>query len=178
MYRFQYTLSEHDYFEFNKYHTFNAPANKKSLLINRFMIPIGLVICGAGIGVLMDEPFLTYYFFIAFGLIAILWLIFYKRYIISRIKKNIEQIKKSGKLPYQTEATISFEDDFFCESTDEGELKLKYTAIERVVTAEEAIYIYTNAIQAVILPMTVFADTQNRDDFLRFIEEKRLTAQQ
>lgn len=177
MYQFQYMVSEHDYFEFNKYHAFNTPISKRRLRTQHLIIPVFFVGIGVGMGLIVDEPFLTYYFYIVFGLIAILWLIFYKRYITWRIKKNIENIRKSGKLPFQSEATISFEDDLLFQSTKEGELKLKYSAVERVVTTEEAVYIYTNALQAVILPMSVFSDSKNRDDFLRYIEERRSTAQ-
>jgi len=78
-----------------------------------------------------------------------------------QIKKNIGRIKKSGKLPYQSDITIFFEDDFFIETTEIGEGRVKYSAIERVIKAEKAIYIYTNAVQAMLLPFTVFLTNKN-----------------
>jgi len=174
MFQFCYTLSEHDYFEFNKYHAFNSPANKKNMLIYRFVVPIIFVICGLIAGAIVDEPIVTYYFYFAFGIAAILWLIFFKWIMTKQIKKNIGRIKKSGKLPYQRNVTISFEDDFFVETTESGESKVKYSAIERVIIAEKAIYIYTNAVQAMLLPFTVFSNEQKRDEFIVFIEKKRI----
>jgi len=58
--------------------TTNAPANKKNMLINRFVVPIIVVICGLITGTIVDEPVVTYYIYIAFGIIALLWLIFFK----------------------------------------------------------------------------------------------------
>ena len=174
MFQFCYKLSEHDYFEFNKYHAFNSPASKKNMLIYRFVVPIIFVSCGLIAGTLVDEPVVTYYFYIAFGFAAILWLICFKWLMAKQIKKTIGIIKKSGKLPYQSDVTISFEDDFFVETTENGEARVKYSAIERVIKAEKAIYIYTNAVQALLLPFTVFSDEQKCDDFIVFIEEKRV----
>lgn len=172
MFQFSYTLSENDYFEFNKYHAFNSPGSKKNMLLFRFGVPIISVVCGLIAGTIVDEPVVTYYFYIAFGIVAILWLIFFKWLMVKQIKKNISRIKKSGKLPYQINVTISFEDDFFVETTENGEARVKYSAIERIIIAEKAIYIYTNAVQAILLPFTVFSDEQKYDDFIVFIEKK------
>jgi len=173
MFQFCYTLNENDYFEFNKYHAFNSPASRKNMIIYRFIVPIIFVACGLIAGTIVDEPVVTYYFYIAFGIVAILWLIFFKPLMAKQIKKNIGRIKKSGKLPYQSNVTISFEDDFFVETTENGEARVKYSTIERVIITEKAIYIYINAVQAILLPFTVFSDEQKHDDFIVFIEEKR-----
>lgn len=171
MYHFRYTLDEQDYFAFNKYHLFNSPTNKKNLLANRLVVPIMFVLCGLFIGTIVKEPFLSYYFYIAFGIVAICWLIFFKTIMKKQIKRNMKRMKKRGKLPYQRDITISFEDDVIVEITENGESKVKYSALERVITTEKAIYIYINAMQAILLPCAVFSDEKERDDFIVFISK-------
>lgn len=173
MFKYQVALSEKDYLDFNRYHAFNSPASKKYMFKYRFIVPIIFIFCGAGIGTMVDEPVVSYYFYIAFGIAAILWMIFFKWIMAKQIKKNIGKIMKSGKLPYQNEAAVSFEDDFIVETTNDSEMKVKYSAIERVVTNGEAFYIYINAVQAIILPFSVFTDESSRDNLLGFIEERR-----
>lgn len=173
MYQFCYTLSEHEYFEFNIHHAFNSPTSKKNMLFYHFVPPFIFVICGLFLGTIVEEPVTSCYFYVAFGIVAILWFTFYKWIMIKIIKKNIKRFKKSGyKLPYENSVIISFEDEYFVETTEKGDSRTKYSAIELVVSAEKAIYIYINAVQAIILPFTVFSDEQKRNDFLVFIEGK------
>ena len=44
MYQFKFSLNDDDYFEFNKYHMFNAPASKKSLAFSKLLFPILLAV--------------------------------------------------------------------------------------------------------------------------------------
>ncbi|MGL6201474.1 MAG: YcxB family protein [Lachnospiraceae bacterium] len=171
MYQFCYTLSERDYLEFIKYHAFNTPENKKSMLIYRFVVTIIFIACGLAFGSIADEPDLSY---IVFGIVVVLWLILFKWIEGKRIEIKNWIIKKNGNLYYQSDVTIYFKDDFYTYTTEIGEEEVKYSAIERVIMNERAIYIYTNAMQAILLPFIVFSNEQNRDDFMMFIEEKRL----
>ena len=52
MFQFCYTLSEDGYFEFNRYHAFHSPANKKNMLIYRFVVPIIFAVCGLIAGII------------------------------------------------------------------------------------------------------------------------------
>lgn len=173
MYKFQYSLSEQDYLAFNIYHAFNSPLGKKRMAIYRFVYPLAILVVGLACGMLTDEPIVAWYFRIAFGLFALCWFIFFRRIMVAFIKRNIAKIKKSGKLPYQSNTTLSFEDDSFLETTESGELKVKYAVIEHIVTNEDTIYIYMNAVQAVLLPYSVFADENDRCVFIDFLNDKR-----
>lgn len=174
MYQFCYKLNEHDYFEFNRYHIFSSPAYKKTMLFNQFGAPTILFACGLFLRTIMKEKFLSYSFNIFVGIIAILWMIFFKWITTNELKRTIGKLKKSGKLPLRGDVAISFENDFFVETTEIGESKIKYSAIEHVVMTEKAIYLYTSVMEATLLPLTIFSDEQKRDDFIAFIEKKRV----
>ena len=191
MCKFSYKISESDYLEYNNYHAFNSPESKQSMLIYRNVFAIVFIICGlafGAIGALVDMPYISYSFYITFGIVTVLWLIFFKWIMKKQIKKNIGRVKKKGEL-YQGNVMISLDDDFIIETTEDGEAKVKYFYIDRVIMSEKTIYIYINAkqaimlpfsvfylyinaMQAILLPFSVFATEQSRDDTLTFIEEK------
>lgn len=123
------------------------------------------------IGAIVNKPYISYSFYIAFGIVTVLWLIFFKWIMKKQIKKNIERVKKKGKL-YQGNVKISLDNDFIIETTENGEAKVKYFYIDRVIMSEKTIYIYINAKQAILLPFSVFSTEQSRDDTLTFIKEK------
>lgn len=172
MFQFHYMVSEDDYIELNQYHAFNSPANKKYMLISRFVFPIIFVVIGLIAGRKANELYNTYLFYAAFGIAAILWLIFYKQIMAELVKAGVKRTKKSGKLPYHSDVTIYFDNDFFVEASENGEARVNYSVIERIIIAKKAIYIYTGAVQAILMPLTVFSNEQNRDDFIAFIEKK------
>lgn len=173
MFKFNYTLSDNDYFEYNVFHAFNSPFGKKNALIARFLFPVLFIMIGLILGFLMTDDIATWCFPILFGLVAVYWLIFFKRFMTKQIKKNMNRVKKTGKLPYHKEITISFEDDLIIQTTQNGEAKTKYSAIERIAISKNAIYIYINAVQAILIPFTVFPDNKSLEEFLIFFKEKR-----
>ena len=81
-------------------------------------------------------------------------------------------MKKYGKLPYGKDVTISFGEDSLIEITPETETKVKYTRIENIVGGTFAIYIYISAVQAFVVPVSVFPSIQEQDEFWNFIHDK------
>jgi len=177
MYQFKYTFSEHDYLEFCKFNAFNTPEGKKHMLRYRNTFVIIFLFSGiafGSIGAITNKPFLFYSYLIGFGILIVLWLIFFKRIMEIKIKRDIERLKQSGKLPYSSNVTICFKDDYIVKTSEDAESTVKYSAIERVLVTEKALYIYINATQAFVMPATLFYDVHKRDDFIKFLEEKRV----
>jgi hypothetical protein len=173
MHQFKYTLSDNDYFEFNKHHLFNAPANKGGLVAARLMVPaifvvfllLSLVFIGFDVSLFIGQV-------VGYTIISVAWGFLVKPFYVFTLKKNIKTMKKHGKLPYVQDILICFDEDSVIETTPETETKMKYTKIERIAESNLAIYVYTSAAQAIILPFSVFESEKQRDDFRDFIHCK------
>ena len=173
MYQFEYTMDENDYFEFNKYHLFENPANKKRVLIRRLMVPLACVVIWL-IFLLLGADFdtLSVLLFV-YSVFSVMWFLSYKYSLIFSLRRNIKAMKKQGKLPYSNEVIIQFNEDCFIETTSATETRTKYTNVEKVVLGKSAVYVYMGAIQAYIVPFSVFETEKQKEEFCAFIENKR-----
>lgn len=179
MYKFSYTSNDKDYWEFNKYHLFNSSANKRGLLFLRLIIPIALLI-GSIVGMYEDgvpfDVFGILSLVLVCGGLSTIWWFLAKPFNLFFLWINIRMIKKDGKLPYNSESFIEFNEEDFTEKTEQGESKVKYSIIEKVAIVKKWIYIYTNATRAYIIPDYVFETTVQKDEFIEFIFTKAKNA--
>jgi len=172
MYQFEFKLDDSDYLEYNKYHRFNSPSGKKNLLIMRLLAPIFYV---AFLILTYENPIKLIINFFFFAIISVIFFFIAKPIDILFLKLTLKAIKKDGKLPYGNDVLIQFDEDFFVETTNESETKTNYSKIEKIAVGKKAFYIYVNALQAYIIPFSVFKTEQHRDDFLAFINNKTRT---
>lgn len=165
MFEFNYELNDDDYYEFNKFHIYNAPMHKKELFLARILPPVIFILISLIVGNVI--------IYITAGILSIGCLVSFKKLNNYAIKRRIQRMKKTGKLPIEDNVILRFHDDGFVEITEKNESKFSYTCIERVENAESAIYIYTGAIQAFIIPHHVFKDKIEEEMFLEFINQKK-----
>lgn len=168
---FSFTLNEQDYFEYNKYHLYNTPALKKRLLIARFGLSAFFIIFGIVYGKILEIFGIS---LVVFGLLALLWIIFFRSIQSRQIKRNLKVMKKAGKLHYDKEISLHFQDECFTEATPDSEAKIKYSMLERVAVGDTDIYLYTGAAMAYIVPCRAFKDIGEKDAFLTFIASKTM----
>lgn len=110
-------------------------------------------------GSVIEYPTIAY---VVFGAMAFVYLFFYKRLSLRGLKNNLKRMKKAGKLPYPSNTTITFFEDYFFEKTDTSETKMSYLNVEHVDDSDMAVYIYTGAISAYIVPNRAFKDSEER----------------
>lgn len=167
MYTLSFSLTDADYFEFNRHHHLGKASSGKFI---RAMRVIMLVMAGI-------VAFLTYVVGFRADLIIIctvaLVLVFgYDRLVLILLKLQISGLKKKGKLPYGKNVQMQFDEETYTEVNELNESITKYTALERVVKGREAIYLYIGAMQASIIPFSAFETEKDNDDFLAFIISK------
>ena len=102
----------------------------------------------------------------------VLWFVFYKyifRFSNWIIKFQIAVLKKDGKLPISKSNRLQFEDEFIHEFTDFAETKIRYASIERIEEGAYAIYAYFSAVQAIIIPFSVFDSAVAKEEFVSWL---------
>ncbi|NLD59215.1 MAG: YcxB family protein [Clostridiales bacterium] len=172
MFEFKFALDDNDYLLFNRYHLLNSPSGKKALTMYRLVVPIVFLavilifyIADAGPRLIIIEAILM-------AIVSALWLAFSDKLLLRSVNKNILKMKKTGRLPYSSEAVLKFGEENVHEITPNTENKTDYSLIEKIAVTEKAIYIYFSTVQAYILPITAFSDEAERRRFLEFIHSK------
>jgi len=174
-YQFEFKLSDVDYFEFNKFYIENAATHKDSLLNNRWLLGSACLFLSLSAFYVFSVTGTLLTLIVAVFALAVsaVYLVGLNRFFASiMIKSAMKRMKKDGKLPYGKDNIIQFDEDSIIEFADEAETKRKYSAVEKVVCGKSAIYIFTDAAQAYILPLSVFGAETQRNEFLTFINRK------
>ena len=178
MFEFEYTMTKEDYLRYNEYHFLNSKSGKTQ--IKRYRWTVGIVAA-------VMFAFAVYYTvelgfdvlvgaLLMLGAVSGVCMIFGKKIIMRNLKKAVDKAAADGKAPYGYKSAISFKDEYIECISELKETKIRYGAIEKVCSSDDAVYIYIEALQALVLPERVFADEAQKRSLLEFVGAKRKTA--
>ena len=172
MFEFKITLNDDDYLLFNQYHLLNNLIGRRTLMYFRLIIPFICLVIAFIFDIVNSDFLLILIEAIVMAILSILWICYSKRIILNSMKRSLEKIKKEGRLPYNNEAIIKFDNESIHETSPNTESKTKYSLVEKIAVTEKAIYIYFSSVQAYILPATAFSEDAEKQKFLEFINLK------
>lgn len=171
MFEFLYTLTEQDYLTFNEYHIEYSPAFKKSRVILRFLPPVFFLLLVVMTYITSQDSMLLYIMGGMALIASVLWIILYKNIMKKNVKKQIRRLAKTGKLPFNRQVNMRFEETSFVEASSDVASRINYSKIERILAGRYVI-IYINSMQAHILPGHIFQNREHQDAFLSFLQTK------
>lgn len=172
MFVFQYSLTENDYVAFNEYHMAYSPATKINRWVLRLMGPILFLLLFFIMYIIIDDPVLVAVEGVVLPLIfSVLWMVFYRKIIQLQIRGQVKRLAKAGKMPFNREITLHFDENAFIAISPDTETKSSYTIIERIITGKY-IYIYIGSMQAYIIPAYVFQNEEHWSAFFMFLQTK------
>ena len=171
MFEFDYTLSEKDYIEFNRYHAQYSPAGKRGCNVALDIVIVALLL------VLVTELISgntgdMIYTLIAFLVIGVIMFFLRGPMLRWNINLSIKIMKKSGRLPYENQVNLRFENDLIIDKTPMTEIKTLYAKLERIAVGSSGVYLYTSAASAILIPNTAFTNAAQKYDFLQFMHQK------
>jgi len=173
MFQFNYTLSEKDYYDFNEYHLLNSPMNKKGILFYCILLPVLLASMILFFWLRYQNFIQILIMIIAASILSALWILFLlKKLLLLNMKSQIKRIKKLGKVVWGVETAVSFGEEFISDISELGESKFKYSVVEKIAVGKTAVYVYIEALRALILPFPVFESEEQKQEFLSFINNK------
>lgn len=172
-FRFDITLTEEAYLDFNKFHATESATGKKT--VRRGKLTILAVILAFTLLELVvtgwNEEF--------FGFLAIMVLMgvssfcFFNKLALLMVKLQIKQLKKTGKLPFDTQTTYEFYEDKLALTVSDGRMEQSYDGLERVcVVPERFLLIYRNTSQAFVLPIPQIRQQGDLDALVQFLAQK------
>lgn len=160
----EYEFNKQDYIDYNLYHIHNSPTLKKSLFIQRFIVPIIFLVFPLLLQFIGDDiPF--WYWSVLFSITFILWIIFFPRIHEKTMIKRVSKLLNEGKNNnIFGKHMLSISDDGIYGKTEASESKWKH--VEKVVETENHILVYVSSISAIIVPKRAFSSNEQKGRFL------------
>lgn len=167
--KLEFILEEEDYIKFNIYHMDNSKTYRNSILIQRYVTPIIFLMPPFVLAKITPAPFS--YWMTCFGITFLIWICFFKKYLIGKVKRNIKKrLKEGNNNGLLGKRTIEISDNEIKETTEYRKDSVNINSVENVIINEEYIFMYINSIEAFIIPLRVFKDKQEKNDFMKYIE--------
>lgn len=167
----QYELTRQDYLNYNLIHLDHSKTAKKTINLQRFLVPILYIVLAFLMAWIGDIPLL--YWLIVFSVAAIGWIMFFpqytKRVVSKRISKMLDEGENKGLLGKQE---LSLMDDGILVSNEYKESKTKWNSIDNILVTDDYILVYVSAISAHIIPTRIFNNQADMNQFISLLNEK------
>ncbi|MBQ6018994.1 MAG: hypothetical protein IJL26_02340 [Clostridia bacterium] len=175
MFHFNVSLTERDYYEFNKFIALHSVLGKKQMRQIRILIALLSLIIAITVFLRAGGPIDAARFIASFLIAAVFCAVLQailKPLTLLSLKMRLKQMKKTGKLSYHASAELTFGEESVCETTPSSRSEEYYQAIERICYLPgRIIYLFTDLSRAYLLPVTAFASQAELESFLTFIED-------
>ncbi|MDF2988016.1 MAG: hypothetical protein K0R50_3526 [Eubacterium sp.] len=164
----EFDLNKQDYIDFNIFHAMNSDTVKKSLVIQRYLAPIIFLIVPFLIAGLADLPLI--YWMCVFIVIGAVWIIFYPKYFKAMILKRVAKILDEGKNEdLWGKHRVIVNEEGLLEQSKNGENKINWNGVERIVSLNQHFFIYISSVSACIIPKRAFKTNEDTVMFYEFI---------
>lgn len=173
LYQLNITMTEEDYIAYNEFHSLESKEGKKQLRKGRILYLLFTAALMVLFLLVVGRSSLTPIYVALMALYTAVYMAMYKKVVKKNIRKQITVMKKSGKLPFDPQATFEFYGDRLVEITPDKRIEQRYDGIQRVcVLPDRYILLYHTTVGAYILPIPQIGSQVNQADFLRFLSEK------
>ena len=173
LFQLHITLSEDDYLDFNKFHSFESMHGKKLIDKTRIFFVLAMIILA--VLFLLVTGFTTFSITYAALLLffTLLYTVFLKKILTRNIKTQIKRLKKMGKLPFDPVSTLEFYEDKMVEITASKRTEQSYNIFERIcIVKDRYILLYYSSVSAYILPVAQINTQVDEKEFVYFISSK------
>ena len=173
LFQLNINLSEDDYLDFNKFHSFESMHGKKLINKTRIFFVLAMIILAALFLLVMGLTTFSITYAVLLLLFTLLYMVFFKKVLTRNIKAQIKRLKKTGKLPFDPVSTLEFYEDKMVEITASSRTEQGYTIFERVcVVKDRYILLYKSSVTAYILPVAQIKAQLNQENLVDFLSKK------
>lgn len=173
MLEFNYSIAEDDYLRFNTHHVLNTDVGKKALKTYRFTFIVISLCMLLIVAVISRDLTLIILEAVLLGILLLIWLLLSNQNYLNAIKRKLTSMKKKNiPLPYSEESKLSFGDESFTDFSNNIATTYNYAIIEFIWVTPTDIYIYINAVSAIIIPFTAFSSVDEINSLIGFLATK------
>ena len=172
-------LKDSDYFDFNTFHSLESHFGRKQIKKIRLIYIATMLILLALVLFLAGSYSFAIIYTILMSAFTVIYMLLFKKIVKRNIRKQIEKLKKNGKLPFDAVSQFEFYDNKFAEITSDKRIEQSYDSLEKIcVVRDQFLYLYYNSISAYILPLAQIESQVDKNEFLSFIFQKCKTVEQ
>ena len=169
-----YELTEEDYINFNLYHIKHSKMGKRSLLLQRIVSPLMFIIVAYLYAMIGNLPFLP--LFITFGIVSIIWIIYYPKYFYGLIARNAKKMIKEGKNDdLLGNHQLILTEEGLVDTTANKETKVTWSGITIIQEDDGYIFLYNSSVSAYILPKR---ELDHVDEVRQYIQSKGIVSEE
>ena len=173
LFQLNINLSEDDYLDFNKFHSFESMHGKKLINKTRIFFVLAMIILAALFLLVMGLTIFSITYTALLLLFTLLYMVFFKKILTRNVKTQIKRLKKVGKLPFDPVSTLEFHEDKMVEITALQRTEQSYSIFERIcVVKDRYILLYKSSVGAYILPVVQVKAQLNQEEFVDFLSSK------
>ena len=173
LFQLNINLSEDDYLDFNKFHSFESMHGKKLINKTRIIFVLAMIILAALFLLVMGLTTFSITYAALLLLFTLLYMVFFKKILTRNVKTQIKRLKKVGKLPFYPVSTLEFHEDKMVEITALQRTEQSYSIFERIcVVKDRYILLYKSSVGAYILPVVQVKAQLNQEEFVDFLSSK------
>ena len=170
LFQLNINLSEDDYLDFNKFHSFESMHGKKLINKTRIFFVLAMIILAALFLLVMGLTTFSITYAALLLLFTLLYMVFFKKILTRNVKTQIKRLKKVGKLPFDPVSTLEFHEDKMVEITALQRTEQSYSIFERIcVVKDRYILLYKSSVGAYILPVVQVNAQLNQEEFVDFL---------
>ena len=172
LFQFNITLTEEDYLAYNIFHALESAHGKKQVRKSRLFLLVTFALLLLLVYVVGGwTPYFICYV-ILLGLLAVIYMLLFKKILIRNIKSQLKRLKKLGKLCFEPQSTLEFHEDKMVEISDISRSEQSYRAFERICLLEDRyIILYRSSLSAFILPVPQIIAQANFEEFINFLTQ-------
>ena len=173
LFQLNINLSEDDYLDFNKFHSFESMHGKKLINKTRIFFVLAMIILSVLFLLVMGLTAFSITYAVLLLLFTLLYMVFFKKILTRNVKTQIKRLKKVGKLPFDPVSTLEFYEDKMVEITALQRTEQSYSIFERIcVVKNRYVLLYKSSVGAYILPVTQIEAQINQKGFIDFLSQK------
>lgn len=173
LFKLNINLTEDDYISFNHFHSFESAHGKKLIRKSRIFFILAMIFLSALVVFVLGWTTFSVTYAALLVLFTLLYMIFFQKVMMRILKKQINHLKKVGKLPFDPVSTLEFHDDKLVEITALQRTEQSYSIFERIcVVKDRYILLYKSSVVAYILPILQVNEQLNQEKLIAFLSEK------
>lgn len=167
----EYVLTKEDYLEFNIFHMTYSKSLRKSLFVQRYLVSFIFLIVPFVVARFTSIP--LWYWLTVFGLVYVLWVVFYWKYFRWTLGRRISRMIDEGKnVDMLGKQSLRLDEDGIVNTSRLSESKTNYEAVEKVIETKEYVYIYISSIMAYIIPVKSFGSIDQKEELINKLNDK------
>jgi len=168
---FEYQLNKEDLIDFNVFHITYSKSARRSLFLQRYILSLSFLVLPFFLRQFTNIPLV--YWLAVFILLYVYWVAFYPKRLNKLVSKKISKMLAEGKNNSVVGAhNLTISEDGIVDRSEQTEAKTQYSTIENIVEDKKHIFIYVSANSAHIIPITIFENVDQKNEFLAFLRQR------